>query len=271
MSAYAKADGARRKDPLYPIFAGISVIVLLWVVAPLIVTFFSAFSSTTNASFPPDGFSLRWFRNVFEIDEFKTPFYRSIALALISGICAMTLGTLSALALTKYRFRGSEAIDAVLMSPLIVPQVIIGLSFLIFVSRMQFTGKFAVLVVLHCVLTLPYAVRVIRASLTRVGRSLEEAAVGLGASPLKAFFLVTLPQIKAGIFAASFFCFVISFDNFTATAFLSQSNSTLPVEIYFYIETRVDPTISAIAALMMLGTTAFVLLIDRMVGVNRIT
>ncbi|WP_428248238.1 ABC transporter permease [Ferrovibrio sp.] len=258
-------------DPLYRVSTVIAVVVLLWITAPLVITFFSAFSATTRATFPPDGFSLKWFQNVFAQPDFKLPFYRSIALALISGVCAMTLGTMSALALTRYRFRGREAIDAVLMSPLIVPQVIVGLSFLIFAARTDLIEKSTNLVILHCVLTLPYAVRVIRASLARVSPTLEEAAVGLGASSVKAFFLVTLPQIKTGIFAASFFCFVVSFDNFTATAFLSQSNSTLPVEIYFYIESRVDPTVSAIAALMMLGTTAFVLLIDRMVGVNRIT
>jgi putative spermidine/putrescine transport system permease protein len=132
-------------------------------------------------------------------------------------------------------------------------------------------GSFATLVVLHCVLTLPYSVRVIRASLQSISLTPEEAAIGLGASALKSFFLITLPQIKSGIFAACFFCFVISFDNFTATAFLAQNDTTLPVEIYFYIETRVDPTISAIAALMMVGTIVFVLVIDRLVGVRRIT
>jgi putative spermidine/putrescine transport system permease protein len=80
-----------------------------------------------------------------------------------------------------------------------------------------------------------------------------------------------LPQIKAGIFAASFFCFVISFDNFTATAFLAQNNTTLPVEIFYYIETQVDPTISALAALLIIVTTAFVLLTDRLIGINRVT
>jgi putative spermidine/putrescine transport system permease protein len=262
------------RQPIDPIFAAsacIAVVVLAFTTFPLIVAIVSAFSPTTEAAFPPHGFSLRWFENVFLKPEFTSPFYRSIALAFISATCAMTIGTMSALALTNFRFRGRDAIDAILMSPLIVPQVIIGLSFLIFSIRTKLGSGFLTLVLLHCVLTLPYAVRVIRASLANVSPTLAEAAVGLGASPAGAFFLVTLPQIKAGIFAASFFCFVISFDNFTATAFLAQNNTTLPVEIFYYIETQVDPTISALAALLIIVTTAFVLLTDRLIGINRVT
>lgn len=258
-------------DLVYVVSVVITAIILTVVTMPLIVTCVTAINATTQAAFPPHGFSWRWFENVFERPEFVGPFYRSIALAVVSGLCAMTLGTMSAVALTKYRFLGRDAIDAILMSPLIVPQVILGLSFLVFSVRTKALGSFATLVILHCVLTLPYAVRVIRASLQSISLTPEEAGIGLGASSLKSFFLITLPQIKTGIFAASFFCFVISFDNFTATAFLAQNNTTLPVEIYFYIETRVDPTISAMAALMMLGTTVFVLVIDKLVGVKRIT
>ncbi len=164
-----------------------------------------------------------------------------------------------------------EVIDSVLMSPLIVPQVIVGLSFLIFFVRMDGWPQFGRLLVLHSLLTLPYATRVVRASLARVDPKLEEAAIGLGATPVESFLRVTLPQIRSGLFVAVFFCFVVSFDKFTATAFLASNGATLPVEIFYYIESRLDPTISAVAALMMLGTTVFVLVADRLVGIHRVT
>src|SRR4051794_392497 len=106
-------------DPIYAISVVITAIVLLVVTMPLLVTFGTAFNPTTQAAFPPTGLSLRWFQNVFLRPEFVGPFYRSMGLALVSGLCAMTLGTMCAVALTKYRFRGRDAIDAVLMSPLI--------------------------------------------------------------------------------------------------------------------------------------------------------
>jgi putative spermidine/putrescine transport system permease protein len=260
-----------RRDPVYVTFSVIAMVVLVLIVTPLVITIFTAFNATTANVFPPQGWSLRWFANVFAQKEFATGFALSMTLALASSATSITLGTLAAFALSRTQFRGREVIDSILMSPLIVPQVIIGLSFLIFFVRMDSWPQFGRLLVLHSLLTLPYATRVVRASLARVDPRLEEAAVGLGATPVVSFLSVTLPQIRSGLFVAVFFCFVVSFDNFTATAFLSTNGATLPVEIYYYIDSRLDPTVSAIAALMMLGTTAFVLIADRLVGINRIT
>jgi putative spermidine/putrescine transport system permease protein len=260
-----------RVDPVYATFAVAAAITLFAITAPLIVTVFTAFNAGTQTEFPPNGWSLRWFSNVFQHHEFVTGFWLSFTLAIASALVSMVLGTLSAVALSRGRFRGREAVDGLLMSPLIVPQVIIGLAFLIFFVRVKSWSQFWDLLLLHCVLTLPYATRVVRASLARVDTRLEEAAIGLGASRISSFLRITLPQIRAGIFVAMFFSFVVSFDNFTATAFLASSGATLPVEIFFYIESRLDPTVSALATLMMIGTTLFVLLADRLVGINRVT
>lgn len=263
----ARAD----RDWVYLSFAAMSVVILAIIVAPLVVTVFTAFNATTANVFPPEGWSLRWFQNVFQQQELAAGFWLSVALAFASSAISIAFGTLAAFALSRLEFRGREAVDSVLMSPLIVPQVITGLSFLIFFVRLDSWPQFGRLLVLHSLLTLPYATRVVRASLARVDPRLEEAAVGLGASRIESFMRVTLPQIRAGLFVAVFFCFVVSFDNFSATAFLATNGATLPVEIFFYIESRLDPTVSAVAALMMLGTTIFVLVADRMVGINRIT
>lgn len=261
----------RTLDPVYMTFAVIAIGVMITITTPLAITVVTAFNATTQTVFPPNGWSLRWFENAFRQPEFARSFQLSIALALCSSILSLVFGTLGALALSRGSFRGREAVDSVLMSPLIVPQVIVGLSFLIFFVRLDSRAQFLNLLLLHSILTLPYATRVVRASLARIDAKLEEAAVGLGASRLTAFLRVTLPQIRSGLFVAAFFCFVISFDNFTATAFLAQSGATLPIEIFFYIESQIDPTISAITALMMIGTVLFVLCVDRLVGINRVT
>ncbi|MCC7347077.1 MAG: ABC transporter permease [Variibacter sp.] len=258
-------------DPVGTTFAVVAGVTLFAITAPLVVTVITAFNAGAQTEFPPSGWSLRWFANVFKQSEFVSGFWLSIALALCSGVLATVLGTLGAVALSRGSFRGREILDGLLMSPLIVPQVIIGLAFLIFFVRVQSWSRFGDLLLLHGILTLPYAMRVVRASLARVDPRLEEAAIGLGASRLTAFLRITLPQIQAGLFVAMFFAFVVSFDNFTATAFLLTSNATLPLEIFFYIESQLDPTVSAVASLMMLGTTLFVLLVDRLVGINRVT
>lgn len=259
------------RDPVATVFGLLSAAVLAVIVAPLIVTIFTAFNAGTVTAFPPQGWSLRWFQNVFRQQELMAGVRLSVVLALASSLVSITFGTLAAFALTRLEFRGREAIDSVMMSPLIVPQVIVGLSFLIFFVKFDATSQFLRLLLLHSLLTIPYATRVVRASLARVNPKLEEAAVGLGASRARAFLQITLPQIRSGLFVSVFFCFVVSFDNFTATAFLAADGATLPVALYQYIESRLDPTVSAVAALMMLFTTAFVLVADRTVGINRIT
>lgn len=261
----------RQADPLYTVAAAVSAVVLAAMTAPLVVTVVTAFNATEQTVFPPDGWSLRWFANIFRVPQFGAAFRFSLALAVASSAAAMTLGTLAALAIVRHRFPGRAFVDTILMSPIIVPQIIVGLAFLIFYTRAGSRATFVNLLVLHTVLALPYAVRVIVASLARVNASLEEAAVGLGASPIKAFLLVTVPQIRAGLFAAGFFTFVISFDNFTATLFLTQYRATLPIEMFNYIQSEVDPTISAIATLMLVGTVVFVVVIERLVGLQRIT
>lgn len=259
------------RDPLYVVAGTVATVVLAAITAPLLITVVTAFNATHQTVFPPEGWSLRWFRNIIAVDRFAAAFRLSLGLAVGTSLVAVIVGTLASLALLRTRFRGRAAIDSLLMSPLVVPQVIVGLAFLILYVRIDSRLTFLNLLVLHTILALPYAMRVILASLARANISLEEAAVGLGASPVRAFFLITVPQIRAGLFAACFFAFVISFDNFTATMFLSAQRATLPVEIYQYIVAEVDPTVSAIATVMLVGTVVFVLAIDRLVGLKRIT
>lgn len=259
-----------RRDPFLQISIVVAVVVLGFITLPLVIVCFTSFNATTQAVFPPNGWSMRWYANIVDVGVFARPFQVSLALALSCVVITLTIAIAATLGLTRYKIPGRGAIDAIIMSPLIVPQVITGLAVLLMYAAIR-GMPLAYLLVLHVVLTLPYAMRVLLASMARVGSELEEAAISLGASRFKAFFLITLPQIRAGIFAATFFCFVISFDNFTATAFLVNREPTLPVAIYGYILSTSDPTVAAIATLMFVVTTALVLLIDRSIGLQRVT
>lgn len=260
----------KNRDPLATVAVGISFVVLLFATFPLIVTAITAFNATSETVFPPNGWSLRWFENIMRQPDLMRAAAFSLMLALLSSAISISLGMMSAIALTRNKFPGRDLIDAFLLSPLLVPQVILGLSFLVFFVRVGSNQPFLNLLTLHVVLTFPYALRVIRSSLMRMNPKLEEAAVGLGASSIKSFFLVTFPQMRPSLFVAVFFCFVVSFDNFTASAFLTVSGATLPVQIYFSIESSLDPTISAISALLILGSAIFVIVADRVVGVEKI-
>lgn len=259
-----------RRDPFLLVSIVVAITVLGFITLPLIIVCLTSFNATTQAVFPPNGWSMRWYANIVSVGVFTRPFQVSLALAALCVLVTLTIAVAATLGLTRYSFPGRSAIDAAIMSPLIVPQVITGLAVLLVYASIR-GMPLAYLLALHVILTLPYAMRVLLASMARVGGELEEAAISLGASRIKAFFLITLPQIKAGVFAASFFCFVISFDNFTATAFLVNREQTLPVAIYGYILSTSDPTVAAIATLMLGATTALVLLIDRTIGLQRVT
>lgn len=262
--------GAGSRDPLTTLATVIAFVVLFVATFPLFVTAITAFNATNETVFPPNGWSLRWFRNIARQPELVQAAGFSLVLAVVSSAISISLGVVSAVALTRRKFFGRDLIDAFLMSPLLVPQVILGLSFLVFFVRVGSRQPFLNLLFLHVVITFPYALRVIRSSLMRMNPKLEEAAIGLGASSLKSFFLVTFPQMRPSLFVAIFFCFVVSFDNFTATAFLTVSGATLPVQMYFNIESSLDPTISAISALLIVTSAIFVIVADRIVGVEKI-
>jgi putative spermidine/putrescine transport system permease protein len=125
--------------------------------------------------------------------------------------------------------------------------------------------------VAHIVITLPYAARVVMANLQTVSLSIEEAARVLGAGPVASFVRVTLPIIRSGIVSALIFCFIVSFDNFTVTAFLVTGRGTLPIEIYAYIRTESDPTIAAISTLLIAVSIIGIVVIERMLGIERIS
>ena len=157
------------------------------------------------------------------------------------------------------------------MSPLVVPQVVIGMSFLTLFSMIHLYQSIPSLLALHIVLTLPYTLRVFIANLSRSPLSLEEAAMVLGAGKYRAFVETTLPMIKPGIAAASIFSFVTSFDNITASQFLIWDRTTLPIEIYAYITKENDPTVTAVSSLLVLMTVGLVLLLERWVGLESVT
>lgn len=245
-----------------------AVLVLLLLCAPLIVLFGVALNEGSQQLFPPKGLSLRWFANIFARDGFIKAIVFSVELAVLATAASLILGILAGLAIARYRFFGRDLLMTLFMSPLIVPQVVVGMAFLMAFAAVRIHSSFLALFVLHVILALPFAIRVVVASLTRFRISLEEAARSLGAPPWKAFFLVTFPVIRSGVVSAGVFAFVASFENFTATQFLVWDRTTLPVEIFSYVQTENDPTGAAMSAMVVLVVAALVLLLHRYISVD---
>lgn len=252
-----------------PVASGIlTLAVVAGLTVPLLIMMTTSLNAGPEQVFPPRGLSLRWYANILNRDGFLDAFRLSVVLAVLASSVSVAVGTLAALAFVRYTFPGRDALLTLLMSPLIVPGVVIGMAFLVTFSALRIYSSFLALFALHVVITLPFAVRVVVASLTRFPRSLEEAAQVLGAPPWRAFLSVTVPVIRPGMLAAGVFTFITSFDNFTASQFLVWNRSTLPVEIYSYVRTENDPTAAAISTLLVVGISALTLIVTRLVGLD---
>jgi putative spermidine/putrescine transport system permease protein len=246
--------------------AGCALLVL-----PQVVVVITSIDPNPTAIFPPKGISFEWYLNAFTRHAFREAFSISVAVATVAAIVSTAIGTMAAVFVVRRRFPGREMLIASLQLPMMIPEVMLGLGFLILFSRAGMNHSFINIGLAHIVITLPYALRVVMANLQTVSVSIEEAAHVLGAGPVESFVRITLPVIKSGILAALIFSFIVSFDNFTLTAFLVKARGTLPIEIYSYIRTESDPTIAAISTLLILVSIAGILVIERVLGIDKLS
>ena len=169
------------------------------------------------------------------------------------------------------RFRGRDAIQTLLLAPLVVPSLVIGLAILLAFSGMGVRDVGARLVGAHVLITFPYMVRTILASLARLDPAMEEAARTLGASALRCFVLVTLPLVRPGVVAGMLFAFIVSFDNVSLSLFLTNARTnTLPIAILNYVEYNFDPSVAAISTMLVAFSLGAALLVERLVGLRRV-
>ena len=240
--------------------------VLAFILSPLVFVVINSFNGSAFNSFPPEGFSLQWYRFVLGYGPFRDGMVNSLVIATASMLVAVTAGMLAALALVRGKVRARGILSAFFLSPLVVPRVAIGIAVFILLIRLRLLGTTTSLVLVHAMLSLPFAIVLLTASLVSVNRTLEEAAMDLGAGPLRTFWQVTLPQIRAGIIVAAVFAFITSFDETEASIFLVRpSNATLPVQMFLYLEQYQNPTLAALSTLLIALTVALVIVAMRFV------
>lgn len=232
-----------------------NIFIFSFLFLPLIIVIATSFGSSAYLKFPPDGFSLKWYEQVVTDSRYLDPFLNSIFIAIVATFISLIIGTMVSIAVVRYKFKLRESINALFISPLIVPSLLIGIGLMILFSQFGVTDAYVRLIAAHCVITVPYVIRSVVASLGRINPSIEEASRVLGATPVKTIFLVTLPLIKPALIAGGFFAFIISFDELVVALFLTSSSvTTLPLLIYSDIQFNLNPSISAISSLLIIGT-----------------
>jgi putative spermidine/putrescine transport system permease protein len=246
------------------------VAVLVFLALPILVVIPSALSAGSTLAFPPQGLSLKWFRNVADQPQFLRAFGISLGVAVASTALSLILGTLAAMALVRHRFPGRDLVQVAFVAPLVFPAIVYGVAMLMVLGPLRLTRTAIGLTLAHVVITLPYVVRTVGATLHGVDRRLEESAQILGASPWRTFWHVTFPLVRPGLIAGATFSLIVSFDEFTVSLFLTGPGlMTLPLEIYHYTEFTIDPTIAAISTVLIVLSIATIVAIERFLGFER--
>jgi putative spermidine/putrescine transport system permease protein len=244
-------------------------LVLGLLLAPLIVLVGASFSSVDYVSFPPRGFSLQWYEKFFADPAFVNSLILSAKIALAASLLATLLGFPAAYILVRERFPGRRLAWTLLLSPLLVPQIILGVALLQIFTAVGLATSFTGLLLAHTVAVVPYVVRTVGASLVGIDPSIEEAAADLGASRLEILALVVAPIIKGGLLAGALFAFIMSWVNVEISIFLSVTGGyTLPVVLFNFIEYSITTVVVAAASIAIYVALILVLMVDAIVGID---
>lgn len=248
----------------------ITILVLLFLIAPLLVIILASFSPTVLVVFPPKGFSLKWYANIFTSStNFLSGLGNSLKVAIVATLIDILLGVTAALSVSRYRFRGKNFLIAFFTSPMYIPSIAFAFVLLRVFSMIGGVPAYLRILLGHTVIIIPYIIRNTIAVLAGFNWLLEDAAASLTANPLQTFTKITLPLIKPGIMAGALLSFLYSFDEAVLGSLLSSPKFiTLPIRIMNYMEFSFDPTLAAISTLLILMSLTSIVLMERLIGLD---
>jgi putative spermidine/putrescine transport system permease protein len=260
--------GERASSLFIWLAASIAVVFLL---TPLVVTVIVSFGASPVFTLPPSGWSTRWFERLASTQGLLSSVAASVQIAACSTLVSLVLGTLCAIALVRGQFRGRDAIATLLVSPLMVPGLVVGVAMLQVFREYGLRDVWVSLLVAHVVITLPYVVRTVLAALSLFDLTLIDAARMLGCSYPSAIRKVLVPALGPAFLTSGMFAFLASMDNYPISIFFTDAwTKTLPIQMLQYVEERPDPTIAAISTGLILLAILALFISDRLVGLRRL-
>ena len=262
--------GRRRRRPggwFLPLYTGLVIAYLFIPVVVMVLFGFNDYEGRFNYTF--QGFTLDHYRNLFDFPDLTAALRNSILIALGSAFVATVLGTLIALALTRYRFRGRSAMNLFIFVPMATPEIVLGVALLAFFLQARdalesafgfsLTFGFPTILIAHIMFSISYVVVTVKARTSGLDRNLEDAAQDLGATPWVTFWTVTFPLIAPGILAAGLLAFVLSLDDYVVTVFNAGSTETLPLWIFGVSRQGVPAQVNVIGTLIVLIGVVYVI------------
>lgn len=251
----------------YFVLRGICVLVLLYLLLPIAAIVPLSFSSSSFLAYPLPGVSLRWYRSLLESPEWMRAARNSFIVAPAATLIATVLGTLAAAGLSRAGFRGKGVLMAVLISPMVVPLIVVGVGMYLFFAPLGLSDSHLALILAHAALGAPFVLTTVLASLQGFDHSLVRASLSLGAGPWTSFRRVTLPLIAPGVISGALFAFATSFDEVVVTLFLAGADQvTLPRQMFTGIRENISPAIAALATILITLSTSLLLVLEWLRG-----
>lgn len=250
--------------------AGASLAVLLFLILPILVIVPLSFNAEPFFSFSagmlrlePDAYSLRWYREIIENPNWLLAIRNSVVIGLAATAIATVLGTLAAVGMTSPHMPFKALITALMLSPMIVPLIIMAAGMFFFYTRLNIVGTYVGIIVAHAALGIPFVMISVMATLSGFDRALYHAGLSMGASPLRCFRDVVLPLIRPGVISGALFAFVTSFDEVVVVLFLAgPGQRTVPRQMFAGLREQINPTILAVATLLIMVSIAFLVTLE---------
>jgi putative spermidine/putrescine transport system permease protein len=240
-----------------------------FILAPMMYVVFASVNSSTSFPSPFEEFTTRWFTAILDHPEFIASTWTSFIVAIVSAAGATTVAALAAYALSRGKGRENAVISTILLSPLFVPQIVLSLGLMQFAAAFGIGSTLMGLFAVHTIHGLPFAFRLAVTGFAQFDFSLEDAAQSLGASRLRTWSHVTLPLLRSSLIAGFTFCFILSFVNLPISLFLTDPHTTtLPVVMYAYIESRIDPMLAAISTILVVLACVITLVLEYVLRVR---
>ncbi|WP_375459433.1 ABC transporter permease [uncultured Enterovirga sp.] len=246
------------------------VFAVAFLLMPIAIVMAVSFSPSAIFAFPPEGMSLRWYEAVGRTDTLLSAVWLSVQIAFLSTCLSLVLGTLCAIAIVRGYVPAGAAIATFMASPLMLPGLVFGIAFLQAARGFGLWDSYTSLLIAHVVITMPFVMRTVLASLSLFDFTMVDAARMLGCSYPEALRKVLVPNILPGFVSAALFAFIASFDNYPVSIFLTDVRTkTLPIQLLNQVEMSPDPTVAAASSILILATIVLLLVCDRLVGLRR--
>ena len=244
---------------------GISIafctLVYLFLFLPISVIVVNSFNATTTKPYMSwKGFTFDWYVKLWSNSSLIEAFGNTMIIAIVSTILATIIGSLGAIGMYKYKFKGRSIIDGLLYVPVVIPEIVLGISLLTIFSKVNIPRGMLTLILSHVTFCVPFVIFNVRARLSGYDNSIEEASMDLGANRFVTFFNITLPVLAPGIFGGALLAFTLSIDDVIISYFVYGQTKTYPLKVMESVKSGVAPDVNALSTIILIGTILFVVL-----------